>query len=144
MAVGVIGEVAANGWASNVGGPLVAAIDEATASDADFIYTAAEGAQPATFYLEFGVPAGTHTARVRANVTSGSAAISVSLLSIDGAVLGTSAEQELSATLVTYDLVVPCSATAHRMRVNVVTAPAGAIGIDGAVIGLDGQTLGLV
>lgn len=105
-------------WIADPSGDLFAAIDEAAADDNDFIYTAIAGSQAATLGIA-SIPAGPNTLSVRASATAATT-LRVSLLDAGGATVGT-VTQALSSTITTYALNVTTTATATRVKLELIT-----------------------
>lgn len=116
-------DVTTTSWVASAGTDFYALIDEASASDADYITSPAitGSTAPVTVALAYPLNTGTWTCGVRAKTSSGTATLRVYLLNDAGTVVGTSADQAITSSYTTYSLPITTSGPATRGRVEVVT-----------------------
>ncbi len=114
-------DLTVTGWTASGGGSLFDMIDEASASDADYITSPAlsPSTAPATFGLQYPLAAGTWTIGIRARTTAGAGTLTVELLDSGGTVVGTSAGQALTTTFATYSLSITTTGVAARARITI-------------------------
>ena len=106
------------GWTATPSGPLYDAINEATASDTDYI-TSPDLATPAVFALSASAPAGSFNVRVRASRSDAAGQVRVRFLDESNTDVGGTAWQTLTNTPTTYTLSATTTATATRARIEV-------------------------
>lgn len=95
------GDIGQPQWASPSGWKRWEALDEAAASDSDYVF-ANVGSAP--YVAEIGpLAAGTYTTRVRASVASGTGTLTIRLLDASLAVLATSSPQTVTTTPTTFE-----------------------------------------
>lgn len=116
-------DVSATGWTASTGSDLFAMIDEASASDADYITspTITGSTAPATFTLAYPLNTGSWTLSVRAKTSTGTATLRLYLLNDANTVVGTSGDQTITSSFTTYQLAVTSSGPATRARVEIVS-----------------------
>lgn len=112
-----VADVTTTDWTTSAGTDFFALIDEAVASDADYIDspTLTGTAQWLTADLDYPLAAGDRTVSVRASVPSGTGTLKVRLENDAAAVVGTAADQAVTGTPTTYDLDITLSAPATRI-----------------------------
>jgi hypothetical protein len=141
-------DISAPGWTAVPSGQLYTTIDEASASDADYIYSPISGISNASFGLASPISAGTQQVSFRMSSTSLSPAnVRIRFLDSLNVSVGVTADQPLTATLTTYTLAVVLSNTATRVRVEVTPGssfPIGVLSLDGNAIALDAQYISFV
>lgn len=116
-------DVLTTGWLPSTGADLYAMIDETSADDADYIYRDLAGTEPYVFDLYqagagYSLPAGTHTIRLRADVTSGTAQMRLLLLDSSNTTVGTGDWQAITSTWATSSFTVTTTAAATRGRIE--------------------------
>ena len=112
-------DVVTGGWVGVPNSALFANIDEATASDADYIDSPALSLSPqATFGLSVSLAAGTYDVGIRAQWVSTSGQLRVVLLDSGGTSVGASSYQALSSSLTTYTLPVTITGSATQARIE--------------------------
>lgn len=113
-------DVVVTGWTASTGTVLYDMIDEASASDADYIISPGlSSPAPAVFGLNASLASGTYDVRVRARRTASSGEIRVLLQDSGGTTVGTSGWQSLSGSFATYVLNVTTTGSAARARIEV-------------------------
>lgn len=115
-------DITVTGWTGNPDNvTLYANIDEAVASDTDFVISPALNATPgpAVFGLTQSLASGTYNVKTRARRTGASGQIRALLLDSGGATVGTGSWQSLTGSFATYNLSVTTSGTAARVRLEV-------------------------
>lgn len=94
------GDIGQPQWASPSGWKRWEALDEASASDSDYVFT---NVGSAPYVMEVGpLAAGTYTTRLRASVASGTGTLTIRLLDASLAVLATSSPQTVTTTPTTF------------------------------------------
>jgi hypothetical protein len=118
---------------------LFSTLDEASQSNADFIYTPFENTDPAIFGIP-SVGVGTHTVSLAASTSSGVSQFRVALLDGSNNVLGVSDWQDFDSTWTVYNLPVTiASGSATRCRIEVAAYPEGLLSLtDGPLSITDG------
>ena len=116
-------DITTTGWTPSAGAVLFDMIDEAVASDADWISSPDLGASPgpAVFRLSGSIAAGAVDVMVRARRVSSVGQIRVLLQNNAGTTIGTSAWQSLTDTFATYTLSVTTTGITDRARIEVQT-----------------------
>jgi hypothetical protein len=113
------GDVTTTGWTATPSGAYYATLDEATASDTDYITSPTLGTgSPITMSIE-SVPAGSYDVQVRAAYAGSAGQVRVVLLNASNVSQGTSSWQTLTASAVTYTLPVTTTGAATRIRIEV-------------------------
>jgi len=126
-------DVSVVGWTAEPPGNKYEAIDEASPSDADYIWSYTDGAAPATFGLSSTIPAGTHTINLRSFVNQGTASMRVRLLNGSDVVQGTSNYVTINTVATTYPISITTTGDATRLRIelsDVLPAEILMVGID--------------
>lgn len=114
-------DVSGVGWTASSGAVLFEMVDEASASDADYIIspTLSGSTAPVTLALLYPLAAGAWALGVRARTSSGAGTLTLELLNGAGTVVGTSSAQAITSTFATYTLAVTASAPASRVRITI-------------------------
>jgi len=116
-------DVLSTGWQASSGTDLFAMLDEATASDTDYIYRSLTGSDPYVFDLYqtgvgYTLPVGTHTIRMRPQVTTGTAQMRLLLLDSSNATVGTGDWQSVTTSWATTEFTITTTAEATRGRIE--------------------------
>lgn len=113
------GDVTTSGWTATPSGAYYATLDEATASDSDYITSPTLGTgSPITMSIE-SLPAGSYDVQVRAAYAGSAGQVRVVLLNASNVAQGTSSWQALTASATTYTLPVTTTGAATRIRIEV-------------------------
>lgn len=114
-------DVSVSGWTATPAGILAATLDEGVASDADYITSPTLTSTPseAIFDLPASLPAGSYVIKVRANVSTGTGTLVMSLLNGSNVSQGASAGQALTTVLTTYDIPVVTTGAATRVKMAI-------------------------
>ena len=114
-------DISVSGWSVTGAATHAAALNEDVANDSSFVTSPTLTTTPAAevHALQKPLPAGSYTINVRADVSSGGGFIRVALLDDSNNVLGTSADQVLTASLATFALPVVTTGPATRIRTEV-------------------------
>lgn len=108
------------GWTPSAGAVLYDMIDEASASDADYITSPLleYPAGPAQFSLTEPIPDDNCVVQIRARRTESAGQVRARLIDAQGAAVGVSAWQSLTADFQTYDLALTTTGTATALRID--------------------------
>jgi hypothetical protein len=114
-------DVTVTGWSASTGSDLYAMIDEATASDTDYIIspTTSGTAASAIFGLSLSLEAGDYMINIRAKYTGTAGQIRGLLLDSSNNVVGTGDWQTLTSSYTDYKLTVVTTGTASRIKLEV-------------------------
>lgn len=116
-------DVLTTGWLASTGSDLFAMLDETSADDTDYIYRDLSGSDPYVFDLYqagsgYTLPVGTHTIRMRPQVTTGTAQMRLLLLDSSNATVGTGDWQSVTTSWATTEFTVTTTAEATRGRIE--------------------------
>lgn len=114
------GEVSATGWTVTGAASFAAAVNEDTASDAEFAQSPALGSTPTVRIdaLDRSLPAGTYVTKIRLSMDTGSGFVRVSFLDGSNNVQGQSASQAFTATTTTFDVITTTTGASVRRRIE--------------------------
>lgn len=143
MATAPSSDITTTGWTLSAGAQAFDLVDEAVASDADYVTSPVlNGSQGPLVVGVASIAAGSHVVNVRARFTGTSGRLKASLL--DGADVsqGESAWQFLSPAFADYAIPITTTGEAVRLRIDVDTLE-GVISLDSGLLSLDGGILAL-
>lgn len=111
-------DVTTTGWTTSTGSSFFALIDETSASDADYIDSPTITGTPEwiTLGLQYPLATGARVVPVRASVSTGAGTLKVQLVDNSGTVVGSAADQAVTATPTTYNLAITISGPATRIK----------------------------
>jgi hypothetical protein len=113
------GDVTTTGWTATPSGDYYATLDEAVASDTDYITSPTLGTGgPITMSIE-PVTAGTYDVQIRAAYSGSAGQVRANLLNSSNVSQGVSSWQTLTSSPTTYTLSVTTTGTATRVRIEV-------------------------
>jgi hypothetical protein len=114
-------DITTTGWSAVPPGSLFSAVDEASASDTDYIVSPdlAASPGPVVMGLDQSVPAGSYTVNVRARYSLTGGQFRVSLLDSGGTSVGTSAWIALTGSFAAYPISLTTTGTAARVKIEV-------------------------
>ena len=113
-------EVSATGWTVTGAASFAAAVNEDTASDAEFAQSPALSSTPTVRIdaLDRSLPAGTYVTKIRLSLDTGSGFVRVSFLDGSNNVQGQSANQAFTATTTTFDVITTTTGASVRRRIE--------------------------